>query len=1188
MGREVDGDTRLRLRVLGELAATRDGAVVDLGGRRQRAVLAALVIMRDQVVSSDRLADCVWGEAGPANTTGAIQAYVSHLRRRLQPEASARRRDGVIASTGAGYVLRLGPEAVDAWCFERAVDAAASLAPADAARVLDEALRLWRGSPYAEYAGEAWVEAETVRLTELRAVARERLLDARLRLGDAAVLVGELEALIAEDPLREERWRLLVLALYRAQRQADALSALRRARATLAEELGVDPGPALRSLEEQVLAQAPELDASTPATRPATAHRAPSESVVPADLVERARETAVLRRVVDELAAGTAGCVLIEGPAGIGKSRLLLEASRLATSHGVRVLSARGSQLEQSFGFGAVRQLFEPFLGDPERRDALLTGAAAGAGRVFDDVAAEVPAQHGGFAVLHGLYWMTVNLAADQPLMICVDDVQWCDSASLRFLAYVLKRLEGLPVLVVLSRRTGELLPDDDALLAEIALDPAVTLLRPAPLSAEAAGTLVRERLGDGAESFVSACHRMTSGNPLLLRQLLRALEDEGIPPDVSHVDTVRAVGSRAVSALVTLRLRRMPSAVTAAARAVAVLGEAAGLPTVAALAQLPEREVAAALDTLSRSEVLTEDHHLTFVHPLIREAVYDDLPAAERALHHEQAATILREQGAPPEQVAAHLLRAPHRGSADTVTVLRAAARTAITRGATDAAVLLLRRALEEPVPREDRAGVLVELGLVETLVDGPAGASHLTEAYALLDDDRERARIGMVIARTHVFVSPPGVATDFAARAAAAVPAGLDDERRGLVALQRITGFMHGLREERYRSGTVPEVAGDGDGARMLAAVLGYELLRDGVDRTRAVDLCRFALADDRLLAVDNGLLWIVAANVLLLADEDLGDFWDRALARAHATGGLFAALSANLWRGFMLWRYGQLDDALQSLADATEQQRMWGISDVSATYAAAFTLGALLDRGDLAAATAELEAARGLPWVGEGGRLLKEGAARLLVEQGRPAEALDLLVAQVDYPAVVNPAWARWRGPKAQALAALGGQDEAVALVDEEVALLRRWGAPSSLGVSLRLRGELRGPAGTDDLREAVTLLAGSRSVLEAARARLSLGRAPEVEDDIAVALLGSALDAARACGARAVAQDAAAALGERGRAPEDRSAAPARLTSRQRRVRELAAAGLEVNEVAERLFLTPGTVRAVLESTTEAAP
>ena len=280
-----------------------------------------------------------------------------------------------------------------------------------------------------------------------------------------------------------------------------------------------------------------------------------------------------------------------------------------------------------------------------------------------------------------------------------------------------------------------------------------------------------------------------------------------------------------------------------------------------------------------------------------------------------------------------------------------------------------------------------------------------------------------------------------------------------------------------------------------------------------------------------MDNGLLWIVAANVLLLADEDLGDFWDRALARAHATGGLFAALSVNLWRGFAQWRHGHLDDALQSLADATEQQRMWGISDVSATYAAAFTLGVLLDRGDLHEASAGLEAARTLPWLGEGGRLVREGAARLLVEEGRPADALDLLTTPVHHPEVVNPAWAPWRGLKARALAGLGRVDEAVALADEEVALLRRWGAPSSLGSSLRLRGELRGPDGTADLREAVGLLSGSRAVLDAARAQLSLGRSTEVEEAEAVALVQGALNTASACGARAVARDAAAALAAR---------------------------------------------------------
>ena len=1124
----MDGGTTLRLRVLGELAATRDGAGVDLGGRRQRAVLAALVILRDQVVSADRLADCVWGEHLPTNPSGAVQAYVSHLRRRLQPEAAARKRDAVIASEAAGYVLRLPPDAVDAWCFERAVGSAAGLAPTDAMHTLDEALRLWRGPAYAEYLGEPWVEAEALRLTELRAVARERLLEARLQQGDAAVVIGELEALVAEDPLREERWRLLALALYRAQRQAGALDALRRARVTLADELGVDPGPALRALEAEILAQSPTLDAPAPRLPvDLPAREAVPEPVTRADLVDRGREVAVLRQMVDELSSGRPGCVLVDGPAGIGKSRLLEEATRLAGAAGARVLSARGSQLERSYGFGAVRQLFEPCTRDRDTGDTLLAGAAVVARPVFEDGAGDEPVPQGGFAVLHGLYWLTANLANEGRLVICVDDIQWCDSASLRYLAYLVKRLEGLPVLVVLAMRTGEQNPDD-GLLAELALDPSVTVLRPAPLSAEAAASLVRERLGDGADPFVETCHRMTSGNPLLLRQLLRALADEGVPPDVSHVDTVRAVGSRAVSALVMLRLRRMSPTVMASARAVAVLGEDAGLPTVAALAQQPEDDVAAALDTLSRIEILKEERHLTFVHPLVREAIYDDLSTGERAIHHERAAQVLAQHGAAPEQVAAHLLRAPHRGSPATVELLREAAGTAISRGASEAAVALLTRALEEPVTGPDRAHVLVELGRVEVNVDGPSGVSHLTDAYAALVDPRERALLAMGIARTHVFVSPPGVATGFAREAASALPDELDDERQGLLALQRITGYMHGLPADAYRAGPMPEVSGAGDGARMLAATLSYELLRDIQDRTEAIRLARFALEGDRLLEIDNGLFWVFAATVRLLADDDLGGFWDRALARAQATGDLFATLSATLWRGFSLWRHGRLDEALQSIGEAVEQQQVWGASAATSTYAAAFAIGVLVDLGDLDAAAETLDRARELPWLGEGGRLLREAAALLLVELGRPEEALAELAAHRDYPQVTNPVWSAWRTPMARALAALGRADEAVALAEEEVALLRMWGAPTALGASLRVLGDVRGADGTPNLREAVEVLAGTRGVLEEARAQLALGCCGEIEADEAVPLLQAAVSTARACGARAVAREAEGAL------------------------------------------------------------
>ena len=624
----MDGQPHLHLHVLGELTATRDGAVVDLGGRRQRAVLAGLIIHRDQVVPADRLLSCVWGDQPPASASGALQAYVSHLRRRLEPDATARQRDGVIARAGPGYVLRLPPDAVDAWAFEAAVQSAAGEAPAEAVCTLETALRLWRGPAYADYAGEAWAEAEIARLTELRAVARERLLATRLDLGEAQLVIGDLEALVADDPLREERWRLLTLALYRAHRQAAALAALRRAREVLADELGVDPGPALRSLEAEVLAQSPDLDGPTPRAVDETTRLVPRPRT-PDGLVDRDREMAVLRARVAEVGAGEPGCLLIEGPAGIGKTRLLEEVRRLAAASDVAVRSARSSAPEQGFDFGVVRQLFDSAVDDVVRRDDR-------------------------FAVLRGLCEVTTNLAETAPFVLCVDDIQWSDEASLQFLTYLVKRLEGLPVLVVLAMRTGETHQADD-LLAELAGNQLVSVLQPAPLTQQGTAELVTDRLGRGADAFVATCHRMTSGNPLLLRQLLRALADQGVPPDTAHVDTVRAVGSRAITSLVTLRLRRMPATVTTVARAVAVLGPMADLVTVADLAQHSEEDVAAALDVLARSEILLDGQPLEFVNPLVRDAIHADIPAGERALLHERMSRQLKSSSSRPSHAGAH-----------------------------------------------------------------------------------------------------------------------------------------------------------------------------------------------------------------------------------------------------------------------------------------------------------------------------------------------------------------------------------------------------------------------------------------------------------------------------------------------------------------------------------------------------
>ena len=338
---------------------------------------------------------------------------------------------------------------------------------------------------------------------------------------------------------------------------------------------------------------------------------------------------------------------MIAGPAGIGKTSLLDQVRATARSAGATVLSARGNQLEREYGFGVVRQLFDPVLADAASREELLTGAAAAAARVFDSTVPPDGASDAQFTLLHGLYWLTSNLAGRRPLVIAVDDVQWCDAGSLRFLGYLTRRLEGVPVLVVSTHRTGEQ-PADEDLVHEVTAHPDVLAVHPAPLSAEGAAAVVRERLEQADEAFVGACFRTTSGNPLLLRQLLRALETEGVRPDASHADTVRAIGSRAVSSMVMMRLRRMPGASRDVARAVAVLGDGASLPMAAAMTGHPDEVTASAVATLARSEVLRPDLPLRFVHPLVEAAVYDDLPLGERELQHARAAQVLTDAAAP------------------------------------------------------------------------------------------------------------------------------------------------------------------------------------------------------------------------------------------------------------------------------------------------------------------------------------------------------------------------------------------------------------------------------------------------------------------------------------------------------------------------------------------------------------
>jgi predicted ATPase/DNA-binding SARP family transcriptional activator len=310
-----EGSSSIEFRLLGPVEAVGNEGPLPLGAPKQRALLALLLLNGDAVVPRERLVDALWGDAPPRSAVASLQVYVHALRRAVGADR--------IETRGTGYRLRLDPDELDATRFGRLVeqgrDALASGAPADAAEDLRGALRLWRGAPLADLAGEPLTEAEAPRLEEQRLQALELLQDAELALGQHDALVPELQSLIAAEPYRERFRAQYALALYRSGRQADALAACRAARELLMEELGIDPSPELRELEGRILRHDPAL-AAPEAPAPARMQLPTPPTPLVGRRLEVAAVCALLRR--DDVRL-----VTLTGPGGAGKTRLALAAA---------------------------------------------------------------------------------------------------------------------------------------------------------------------------------------------------------------------------------------------------------------------------------------------------------------------------------------------------------------------------------------------------------------------------------------------------------------------------------------------------------------------------------------------------------------------------------------------------------------------------------------------------------------------------------------------------------------------------------------------------------------------------------------------------------------------------------------------------------------------------------------------
>jgi DNA-binding CsgD family transcriptional regulator len=923
-------------------------------------------------------------------------------------------------------------------------------------------------------------------------------------------------------------------------------------------------------------------------------------------LLEREGELARVATAVADARAGGGELLVVEGPAGIGKTRLLGAAATSARASGVAVLCARGAELERDLAFGIVRQLLEPALarvGAPEQ-PALLRGgawrAAAAleliprAGETNTDRRREpTPGRTGredAGVIVHGLYWVIATLAEREPLLLCIDDAHWSDPPSARLVAYLARRLEDLPVLVILALREGEQGLVSSG-IAEVIASAGAGVITLQPLSRAACAELVRCRLSEDAEpSFCEACHVATGGNPFLLAELTAQLSRNEVAPTAANAARVGALRPESVARAVLATITRLGHDAAELARSLAVLGTAASPRWARELAGLDVASAAAATDALVAAQVFGFGRPLEFAHPLTRAVVYDSIPPAQRALAHARAARILRRDGAEADRVAAQLLLSEPAVDDGALAALCEAAEGALQRGAPEVAATYLSRALEEPLSSDARAGILFELGRARVRAGDPRGLEDLFGARAATDDVRSRAEIALELGRGLMLVDRSREALDLLCGGRADL-GNSDPALSSLLRAEEVGAALLDVSTAKRATAALarwdPDRVGDSLGERLLLAYGSYFAAARGAPAADAAALAKRAVLSGDLISEQTVTALCFSAFVLCVSDriDDALRVLDRAILRAREQGSKLIFVLATWMRSHAHYRRGELDDAETDASTALEA----GVDDWFTAPVAFFT-DVLLERGELDAAEA-MFTKYGLTDVLFPNLLvanfLLDARGRLRCAQRRWREGLDDLLAvgeRLQAWEATNPASIAWRSSAALAHAALGEHDHARRLSDEEVTLARSFGAPRALGVALRAAGLLHEPPTSIELlSEAATVLESSPARLELARALTDLGAALRRGGHRADARkpLRRGLDLASRCGATVLAARAREELVTAGARPRrERMSGTRALTASERRVATLAATGLSNREIAQALFITIRTVKAHL--------
>lgn len=655
-------------RILGPLLVIREGEPVMLGGRRNAELLSVLLLRANEVVSSDRLVEDLWAGAAPANPRKAVQVYVSRLRKTLGVD--------VLETRALGYVLRVGDGELDVWRFEHLVaegrQALAVGDPTRAATLLRHALALWRGPALADVMYEPFAQAGAARLEELRLTCIEAKVEADLALGRHADLVGELEALINQHDARERLRGQLMVALYRSGRQAEALEVYRETRRHLIDELGLEPGPELRSLETAILNHDPRLTWTPPrATAPNL--RRPDRI-----FVGRERQLAQLMAGVEDLEQGRGSLFLLRGEPGIGKTWLAEEGAARAVERGALVLSGR---CWESGGAPAywpwvqcLRKLVQQT--EPDMLAAQLGVGGVDVARIVPELRELIPSlpqppavdpEGARFRLFDAVTTLLGNAARSRPIVLVLDDLHAADAPSLLLLRFLTDALGDARLLVIATRR------ESDPAASESFAITVAELARSEGFHDVALGGLARDevaRLIDAAgarvasEELVASIHERTDGHPFFVAELVRLLVSDGRPDAIPQ--GVRAVVAQRLG-LLSDDCRRVLVLASVVGREFAsdLLARAGDVDPERILDLLREALEAKVLVTLPGTP-----GQFRFPHALVREVLYDELSINDRMRLHLAVAEALESIHAPEldrrvAELAHHFFLAAPGGSA-------------------------------------------------------------------------------------------------------------------------------------------------------------------------------------------------------------------------------------------------------------------------------------------------------------------------------------------------------------------------------------------------------------------------------------------------------------------------------------------------------------------------------------------